>query len=203
MKLQAVITGDIINSSKFETSIWLNKLKKILSESNENSDWEIFRGDSFQLICEAENAIENLFLIKSGIKTIKGLDVRMSIGLGEIDKKEKISESNGSAFINSGRSFEHLKKETLSLQSDDENFNQIFGVMMKMADFISKGWQPGTSEIIYITLKNPELKQSDLAKKMKIKSQGNISAALKRGGFEELINFNKLYKIKVKELWKA
>lgn len=201
MNLYAVITGDIVNSSEFETTIWIKKLKEIFSESDLDKNWEIFRGDSFQLICEAEKAIEILFSIKSGIKSIKGLDVRMSLGLGEIDYKgTQISESNGSAFVNSGRSFELLKKETLGIKSNDGDFNEIFEVMIKMADFISKGWQPGTSEIIYTALQNPEYNQSQLAEKLNKKSQGNISEALKRGGFEEIMSFNHFYKLKVKEL---
>ncbi len=201
MNLFAVITGDIINSSEFETKIWIKKLKEILSEADSERNWEIFRGDSFQLICEAEKALEILLFIKSGIKSIKGLDVRMAIGLGEITYKgNKISESNGSAFVNSGRSFENLKKDTIGIKSNDGNFNETFEVMTKMADFISKGWQPGTSEIIYAALKNPELNQSQLAEKLNKKSQGNISEALKRGGFEEMMTFNHFYKNKIKEL---
>lgn len=200
MNLKAVITGDIINSSGFKTSVWLKKLKETLSENANELKWEIFRGDSFQLIVEPQNAVESLFLIKSGIKTIKGLDVRMALGIGEIDhRSKKITESNGSAFVNSGRSLESLKKETLSVQSNDEGFNEAFGVMIGLADFIAKGWQPATSEVIYTALKNPEMSQKELAKALNKKSQGNISEALKRGGYEEITKIINWYKKQIQE----
>lgn len=201
MKIISVITGDIINSSEFPTNKWFDKLKEVLLECAPETDWEIYRGDSFQLLSDANKALEILFLIKSKIKTIKGLDVRMAIGLGQIEyKSDKLLESNGTAFINSGRSFENLKKDTLQIKSSNDEFNEIFSVFLKMADFICKNWQPKTAEIVYLSLKEPELNQSQLAKKLHKKSQGNISEALKRGGFEEIKSLIDLYKIKIRDL---
>jgi hypothetical protein len=44
-----------------------------------------------------------VLLLKATIKQHKALDVRMAIGIGTIDyTSNKVTESNGSAFINSG-----------------------------------------------------------------------------------------------------
>jgi hypothetical protein len=49
--MKAVITGDIINSRKSCFGIMDGDLKDILKDyGNEPKDWEIYRGDSFQLI---------------------------------------------------------------------------------------------------------------------------------------------------------
>lgn len=53
--MQAVITGDIVNSREVNTALWLPKLKDRLLEVSEH--WEIFRGDSFQLLISAEKAL--------------------------------------------------------------------------------------------------------------------------------------------------
>ena len=108
----AVITGDIINSSDKEPKVWLKVLKQVLGKYGETpKDWVIYRGDSFQLSINPEDALVVAIQIKSGIKQIEDLDVRLGIGLGEIDfESSKITESNGSAFVRSGESFEDLKK---------------------------------------------------------------------------------------------
>lgn len=201
MNKSVVITGDVINSRKSKPDIWLDTLKKTLSElGKEETDWEIYRGDSFQLIVPKTEGLRNVLMIKAAIKSI-GMDVRMAIGLGKIDfKSSKITESNGSAFVNSGKRFETLKKETLGIQSENEKFNRTFGVVLSLVDFITSSWQPAASEVVYIALKNPELNQSELAKILHKKSQGTISSALKRTGFDEIQKVLELYKTEIKNV---
>jgi hypothetical protein len=54
--------------------------------------------------------------LKALIKSDKGLDVRMAIGLGSEDfKGSGVSESNGTAYQRSGRTFETLKENKINL----------------------------------------------------------------------------------------
>ena len=80
-----IITGDIVNSRKLSSKIWIDGLKKLLNTFGKNPvEWDIYRGDEFQL--KIKNPEEALFIalqIKSYFKTLK-LDVRMSIGFGDI-----------------------------------------------------------------------------------------------------------------------
>jgi len=54
-----------------------------------DDQWDIFRGDSFQLkLSVPENSLKSALLIRSGLKSIHGfyklnMDVRISIGIGE------------------------------------------------------------------------------------------------------------------------
>ncbi len=201
MNKVVVITGDIINSRKTEAKIWLVKLKEILGEfGKEESDWEIYRGDSFQLVVSEEEGLLAALIIKAAMKSIK-MDARISLGLGEISyKTSKVTESNGSAFINSGKRFELLKKETLGIQTENERFNHTFSVILNLLDIIIASWQPNTSEVVYTALKNPELNQSELAEILNKKSQGTISSALKRAGFDEIRKVLELYKLEIEKL---
>src|SRR5687768_13196988 len=98
----AVITGDIINSRQVEDQqIWLAPLKKVLGATGSTPQhWEIFRGDSFQVeVAEPENSFLLALKLKSAIRSIKGLDVRMAVGSGDKTfNAARISESNGPAF---------------------------------------------------------------------------------------------------------
>ena len=78
----AVITGDIINSRKGKVESWIDSLKEVLNQyGREPKNWEIYRGDSFQLSLHAEKAILAAIHIKSTIKQSKALDVRIAIGV--------------------------------------------------------------------------------------------------------------------------
>jgi hypothetical protein len=84
-------------------------------------NWEIFRGDAFQLeVSEPEEALRIAIQIKAFLKTVK-LDARMSIGFGDKTyDADKISESNGTAFVRSGESFDQLKNRKTLWPSTQE-----------------------------------------------------------------------------------
>ena len=183
----AIITGDIIKSKKAAPAIWLPILKKVLSKYGKESEkWEIFRGDSFQLETNIADVFHAYLYIRTAIKTIPPLDVRMSIGVGEKDYKgESILNSNGSAFINSGEAFEELKKQTVVVKTPWNKENELFDILLSSAAFIIEKWNPNTSSTILIALENPDITQKKLAEKMG-KDAGLLSRQLKKAGFEEI-----------------
>src|SRR5690554_727416 len=120
----AVVTGDIIGSKKEDPVVWLKALKAQLNLFGTTpKEWEIYRGDEFQLeIASPEEALVKAFRIKACMKEFKSLDVRMGIGFGEkAYNGRKISQSNGSAFINSGTRFDLLKKQKVNLAISSSN----------------------------------------------------------------------------------
>jgi len=197
----AVLTGDIINSREGYTLDWLNKLKETLNlYGTSPQQWEIFRGDSFQLITNPKQALLIALHIKAAIKQSKTYDVRIAIGIGnQTHKANKIAESNGSAFVNSGESFEALKKQTLSIQSDDNQINEALNLMLNLALLIANNWSSTVSEVIFTVIKHPEKNQKDIARLLN-KSQSTISEALKRGGFEEIMQLNNYYQKQIQKL---
>ena len=83
--MTSVITGDIIKSrTQVNPEVWINTLKNSLSYlSPDKKHWEIYRGDSFQIeIRDISQSFISAVYIKACIKSIHGLDVRLSIGIG-------------------------------------------------------------------------------------------------------------------------
>ncbi|MEZ7497955.1 transcriptional regulator [Flavobacterium sp. Arc3] len=201
--MKAVITGDIINSRKVASALWMEDLKGILNAyGNEPKDWEIYRGDSFQLVVDPRDALEIALLIKAAIKQNKVLDVRMAIGVGTVDyTADKVTESNGNAFVNSGECFEGLKKQTLGIQTPWSGFNETFTVIFQLVVLFADNWTPTSAEIIKKALENPNINQKELALALNRKSQSSISASLNRAGYEELKNVIEYYKQEIKKLW--
>lgn len=197
----SIITGDIINSKSSEPKKWLNTLKEILNQyGKQPKQWDVFRGDSFQLETKPEEALKAAILIKSSIKQFKNIDVRIAIGIGEKTySSDKITESNGTAFINSGECFDDLKKTTLAIKSPFEHFDVQTNIMFDLALLTINSWTSTSAKLIKTALEKPELTQVELAKHFNT-TQSNISKGLKRGGFDEISKLLHYYNAQVKTL---
>jgi hypothetical protein len=200
----AVITGDIIGSQKANSNEWLNLLKKELSKIGENPKlWEVYRGDSFQaIISNAADALKTAIKIKATLKTIPDVDVRMAIGIGSITYTEtKVTESNGTAFVHSGETFEKLKneKQTLAIKSDWPEFDKVMNLLLKLSLIVMDNWTVNAAEVVKATIEYPETVQDKLGKMVGIK-QSAVSNRLKRAYFDEIMEVNEWYVEKLKSL---
>ncbi len=197
----AVLTGDIKNSSEHNASTWLPLLKQALDKfGKEPAEWEIYRGDSFQLQTVPELALEAAIYIKACIKQIRRMDVRIAIGLGDKNHEAtKITESNGSAFINSGQCFEQLKKQRLGIQTPNSSVNEQINLLLELALLTMDSWTPAISKTVKYAMENPKLNQKELADLLN-KSQGNISEELKKAGFEEVKKMIQFYRTQLEQL---
>ncbi len=208
----AILTGDIINSKKGEAEKWLIPLKETLEKwlmplketlahyGKENKNWSIYRGDSFQLSLPVEQALSAAIHIKLTVKTTALYDVRIAIGIGNENYKAlKITESNGSAYVNSGECFEALKKRTLAIKSNDSHFDTTLNTMLSTFTLIADNWSSSTSKILKFFVENTDKKQVEVANLLQ-KSQSNISETLKRGAYEEFKMIDKFYQENVVKL---
>ncbi|WP_296385092.1 transcriptional regulator [Winogradskyella sp.] len=203
--MTSVITGDIIKSrSVSDQDLWLKELKYALSMlSSDKSYYEIYRGDSFQFeYREYYASFKAAVYIKACIKSIKGLDVRMSIGIGEKSHTgETVSESNGEAFIFSGETFETLKKEKKNLKIKTKHFelDKELNLYFKLALIAMDNWTVNSAEIVKLSLENPNMIQSELAKLIGI-SQDAVSKRQKRAYLDEILELDLLYRHKIAKL---
>ncbi|MER3373966.1 MAG: transcriptional regulator [Allomuricauda sp.] len=197
----AILTGDIKNSSAHKTTKWLLLLKEALGKyGKEPKAWEIYRGDSFQLETHPENALEAAVYIKTCIKQIRHMDVRIAIGLGEKTyDAQKITESNGPAFVLSGECFENLKKQTMALKSASQDFDTPINLMLQLASLSMDSWLPATARVVKTALDNPKASQTELASILG-KSQSTISEALIRAGFDEVQKMIQFYQSQLSQL---
>lgn len=196
----AIITGDIVSSRTLNPTVWMKHLKEGLEMFGSSPlNWELYRGDSFQLKTTAEDALLHAVLLKTWIKLLKEIDVRLSIGIGEQTfEGTKITEGNGTAFELSGEGFDALDKKNLNINTPNKSLNDTFRVMTDLALLIMDKWTDKSAEIIFLKLKNPELNQTQIAEKLN-KKQSTISEALKRSGFDEIDQFINYYNQTMKQ----
>lgn len=126
-KLYAVITGDIVGSSRLQTNE-RKKLPKVMRETADalNSAFgkkavmgvDTFRGDGWQLV--VTNPVKALRIglfyrafLRARMDTNK-VDTRMAIAVGQIDfiPGKRISEGDGEAFRRSGAALEEMSKRS-------------------------------------------------------------------------------------------
>lgn len=199
----AIITGDIINSQKSGSELWLPKLKNLLGTWSDTPEtWEIYRGDEFQVKCTVDEVFQKALLLKSLIRTFENLDVRLAIGIGnEVFRSEKITESNGSAYVNSGRLLTEIKSQnrTLAIQTENEKVNRDLNILFKWAAIDFDNWTGATAEIIHQLLCNSSLTQEELAKELNI-TQSSVSQRLKRANYDLLQETNQFFRKKIAEL---
>ena len=179
----AIITADMINSGDYSTASWMELLKSSLNQWGESpGDWEIYRGDELQLRTSPEKALQIAIELKASIKTIKGLDIRIAIGLGEEEfRAAGVSESNGSAYRRSGRMLEKLKlqKKKMGIDTGMTNYNRTFNLLIDLASDFMDSWSSVSAEMIAVSLSEKGINQTEMAKLLKIK-QSAVSQRQKR-----------------------
>ncbi|HLS28994.1 MAG TPA: hypothetical protein VK041_10110 [Opitutales bacterium] len=137
MKRYAVLTGDLIESRTLTSAMrmellqWLKSIAEDFSHLHRDAmvgKPEIFRGDSWQLcLQEPALAVEAAVFIRAGLKAHharKRIDTRIGIGIGAADmiSKDRISESNGEAFLLSGDALDSLDRDlNLSLKAPENS----------------------------------------------------------------------------------
>jgi len=200
--MTSVITGDIIGSRQQESQHWVDDLKKILASLGKTpSQWEVYRGDEFQIeVSNPEDALLTAILVKAHLRAIKS-DARMSIGFGnKTHNAKRISESNGSAFINSGELFETLKKQkvNLALRTGDLDFDEKLNLMLQLALTFMDSWLVQSAEFVAVAIENPTLSQEELGQQLGI-NQAAVSRRQKRAQFDLVMNLDRYFRKQIKQ----
>ncbi|MCA5006764.1 hypothetical protein [Sphingobacterium bovistauri] len=184
-KQHAVITGDIISSRKVDVQKWLPILQQSLQYYSNNFD--IFRGDSFQIAVPIEHCIEAIFLLKSTMRTVQPLDVRVGLGIGEISYLDlHIKNSAGDALINSGEAFDTLEKNFVGVKSPWSDWDETTTIMLQLATELANRWTFNMAETVSMTIKNPSANQRELAKLLNRKYQSQISTELGNANWHKI-----------------
>ena len=195
--MTSILTADVIKSRRNQNVAWLEELKEVLTFFGKSPKyWQIYRGDSFQL--EIENCEEALFAalkIKSHLKSTINVDVRIGIGIGKKEfNTNKITESNGEAFISSGFAFDtYLKKQTLAIKTPWQEIDEELNIAFELALLTIDSWSQNSAEVFKLSLESENKTQKEIAEILKI-TQGSVSERQKRAGFEQIMKLEKRFR---------
>jgi hypothetical protein len=192
MSYSAVITGDIVNSTRLLPASE-EKLITGISKVLEPFRFGFYRGDSFQAYLEEpEKALTTALLCRTLAiayvpeKKEKITDVRIGIGLGEtIGPVTELAVAKGEAFLLSGRIFDELERsgERLAIASNQEIANVGFKVISDYVNFLCRKMTDKQAAVIFELLQG--YSQQESAKKLK-KSKSTIHQHVVAGSWNEL-----------------
>ncbi|MBW7891373.1 MAG: hypothetical protein H3C48_10195 [Chitinophagaceae bacterium] len=200
----ALITGDLVNSVQVSPKEWMPVLTRFLNKQGRSPKaWEIFRGDSFQFRCSPAAAFKKFLVLKSLIKQIAGLDIRVSIGVGTMEyAAERISASNGTAFLHSGRAFDNMKdKQYLVFGTGDEKTDLTLNLFARFASLVMDNWSTSVAETVQVFLEKPDWNQQQVAEKLKI-NQSAVSQNRRRAQLDLLLELDNYYSTCITALMK-
>ena len=209
--LQAVLTGDIVGSSRFDPRDLKRVMQRIRQAGDEfakayprlvQGKVDVFSGDGWQLLlADWRKAIRAAVFMRAVVKADAALkaDTRVAIGVGSVDQAtlnlKKISESTGAAFERSGRALKALKPPfRMTWNSDNgtadpsplavpDTNHRLFRGSVYLLDETIAGWKPGQAQTIAAALLTD--RQQTIAKNLRV-SQAAVSQALTSAGWKHL-----------------
>jgi hypothetical protein len=192
-KQYAVLTSDIVHSTKLSSSDYtkvMATLKSLLEahEARYGCKYEIFRGDSFQVlyqnIDDAMNAALSLRLyLQSGIDCC-AVKLTQSFAVGQVEETStSISSSLGEAFILSGRALDKATRGDLLINFGEAFASTDLNVSTLFLRNLLNGLTEKQSEVLYYYIDFDFPEQQIIADHMKMTRQ-NVATHLKRSGAE-------------------
>ena len=174
-KIYAVLTGDLIGSSRFnikereELLFILKDSFKIISPDIITSQFVIFRGDSFQgVLSRPDEALNAALIIRASLLSkFKGkrtrLDARIAIGIGTIDylPRDQAGEGDGEAFRNSGPELDKMKKseQNLIIKTPWNEINEELQTECSLLDALIQRWTKEQAEANFYQIQSPKSRE--------------------------------------------
>lgn len=204
----AVISGDVINSTKLTSAQFeqlLTRIKAIqqwISNANSANAHSIERGDEFQTVVhDIKNALKYTLVYRIGIKALGNhYDSRISFAIAPYaDLRESVSESMGEAFVLSGRGLKALKNDRLFFTCDNLELADHFNLLFKYLDRQLSELTSRQCEVMLPLLQsNSGMTVSELAKHLDI-ATATASKSLKASGWPLINELNNRFANQVTE----
>lgn len=185
MQYYIIITGDIIHSRKHESSAWLPQLEAALKQ--QTTDYDIFRGDSFQAEVPLDRVFHCVFYLKAVMRQIEEMDVRIGIGVGQVSfRNHTIKQSSGEAFFLSGKALDSLYKESIEFISPWADLNENLNLLLTLSTRLLDQWTINMAETVQKMMEYPEKNQLEITQLLNRSNQSQVSRELNRANYPKL-----------------
>ena len=193
MSSRAVITADIVNSTRLksaEAKNLLTTITKILASLKH----EFYRGDSFQVyVRNPQEALQWILLCRAiaiSVSKTAQCEIRASIGLGNVTTPVRnLSTAKGEAFILSGRAFDMMsqldKRLFIAINTTEEKkiYEIALDLIATYTDSIFKKMTAKQAAVIAELLKGKT--QQEIADQFR-KSKSTISQLVNTARWSEI-----------------
>lgn len=164
----AVITADMVNSTRFseeQTNHWLKELIEKLVETNPEK-WlltpEVYRGDSFQAVLKNPEEVLGVAILSRALMKSYApqADIRIAIGIGTADLiTDRPGTSDGEAFRLSGRLADHIRQQKARIAIALPQNSETLSATLDLLETVIEGWTVAQSEVIAALLQQKTVTQ--------------------------------------------
>lgn len=205
----AVISVDVIDSSKFEESCYLPSMTQLEDPAQtylrKAGDMLLTsRGDSFQVMLNdwQSSFLKAVYLkafFKKQVATVKAsnrkksLDVRLSLAVGWVKQlPEDIGKTMEEPFIISGRALDKMKSkgQNFIITTNNDTINHELELECAFLDDILNGWTAAQAEVIYYLVQG--LKQVEIASSLSL-TQPSVSNRIQLAKWNLIERMNKRF----------
>jgi len=176
-KIYAVLTGDLIRSSKLSVEQSRKAIELLKRRAGEfektfqgaiQGELDSFRHDSWQLLMKRPAlAIRATIFLRASVKmesdATTRYDTRIAIGIGAVDSisRRRISDSRGSAFTLSGKALDGMDDERLAFASENGVAGDCIAQgVIPLLDCVISDWTATESRAVYGALLGRTQEQS-------------------------------------------
>ncbi|MCI2398721.1 MarR family transcriptional regulator [Aliiroseovarius subalbicans] len=193
----AVLTGDIIGSTKMEPGDLTRAFDALSAAAEVQADWHgedlhftRQRGDGWQVrLARPELALRSALAFRAALRC-EGKEFSTFIAVAEgagnpIAPNTDLNKATGATFINSGRTLDRLKESPVPVQMGHQSADATTAAFI-LADYISQTWTPAQAAAILPMLSPGKLRShTDVALALG-KSRQAVTKALDGAGFDAI-----------------
>ena len=168
--LHAVLTGDLIRSTRLSTAELESARERVLGAVDEVRGWrrglikskaEFFRGDSWQaLVVDPALALRAAVFIRASLLATGIADTRVAIGLGTVEKisSSRVSLSTGEAFARSGAALDRMAASphggglAVALPESMTDRSRWVDAIATLVDALMRQWTPRQAALARLAL---------------------------------------------------
>jgi len=159
-----VLTADVVSSRDIPAALLESRMSEISKHlekqlSSRRPLFEFYRGDSFQALVPATEALRIALLWRAGMKATGGdydWDIRIAIGAGGISHIGKsLASSGGPAFQASGTLLDSMKRNydsRIAFQTEDKKQTAALNTECLLAEAIIGRWTVIGAQTVYSML---------------------------------------------------
>jgi hypothetical protein len=160
----AVLTGDLIGSTKAAPAALEDAIDLLAGTAREITDWvpgpsesrfTRYRGDGWQMhVADPGFALRAVLLLSARLRAADlGLATRAAIGIGPVESlgTASLADARGPAFEASGRALDHMAR-TRRLAIEGEGVTALHRIVVDLLDERTDRWTRQQAEAMYLAL---------------------------------------------------
>lgn len=204
-EIVAVITGDIVGSRKLSGAQFkqvMQRLEQLLGSFSARfqTAFDIFRGDSFQLVTPPADAARLATIIDLTLRcNVHAVAVRQCIGIGQgATNNDNVKTATGEAYLLSGHGLDEIKGRGLRIMSANAEFQTHSELLTRFFDSHLDRLTSTQAQVVLAYLLADNKSHEQLATRLD-KKRSNVTRILNTSQYHLITDYLNYFALQVKK----